>query len=256
MMGCANKTDLNCDEIYALYVPIMYVYVLSFLLLIGFSGNFLSLIVFEIQRRRRKGPATLSLLICLAVSDNLYLLSNIFSRLLPTLSQYIFLGEQLLWAMEIKPYSTVCAGICQAFSACMLGIVTLHRYLIITRPIRANIWMSTKKVACLVIAAFLISIVLHIPRFFELHIVWDCVKCLGDGGVYLPTQVRTDLGEHIYFQIIYNIIIKSGIIMMVPIVLVVVLTTKLVQVSGNILFILLSMINVSKIILLDFMELA
>ena len=233
----------------------MYVYVLSFLLLFGFSGNFLSLIVFEIQRRRN-GPTTLGLLICLAVSDNLYLLSNIFSRLLPTLSQYIFLGEQLLWATEIRPYSTVCAGICQAFSACMLGIVTLHRYLIITKPIKANIWMSTKKAACLVIAAFLLSIVLHIPRFFELHIVWDCVECRGDGGVYLPTQVRTDLGEHIYFQIIYNIIINSGVIMMVPIVLVVVLTTKLVQVSGNILSILLSMINVLKIILRDFMELA
>ena len=229
-MGCSNKTNNDCDEIYALYVPVMYVYILSFLIIFGFSGNVLSLIVFEIQRRR-KGLRTLALLICLAVADNIYLVSNIFSRLLPTLSQYIFLGEELLWAMEIRPYAIASAGICQALSAFMLGIVTLHRYLIVTKPITANMWMSGRRIIYLLIAAILLSIVLHIPRFFELGISWQCSECLGDGGVYIPAQVRTDLGEQIYFQIFYNILVKGIILMMVPILSVTFLTRKLVQVS-------------------------
>ena len=227
-MSCLNATEVNCDEVYYAYVPAMYIYVLIVIIVFGLSGNFLSLIVFEAQRRG-KGPATLGLLTCLAIADSLYLISNIFSRLLPTLSKYVYLGEQLLWSMEIRPYCTVWASIFQAFSAFMVFFVTLHRYLIIAKPLQANIWMSKKKISVIVIGIFLFSIAFNIPRFFELHISWECNECLGN--IHLPTQTRTELGENIYFQIIYNVIVKSVLIRMVPITSVIVLTIKLVQVS-------------------------
>ena len=116
-MSCLNATEVNCDEVYYAYVPAMYIYVLVVIIVFGLSGNFLSLIVFEAQRRG-KGPATLGLLTCLAIADSLYLISNIFSRLLPTLSKYVYLGEQLLWSMEIRPYCTVWASI-----FCFYGIL-------------------------------------------------------------------------------------------------------------------------------------
>ena len=69
-MACDNTTEIRyCDESYPVYIQIMYIYVLSVLIVVGFSGNFVSLLVFEIQRRN-KGSKTLGLLICLVVADS------------------------------------------------------------------------------------------------------------------------------------------------------------------------------------------
>ena len=225
-----TSTIRYCDEGYPVYIQIMYIYVLSVILAVGFSGNVTSLVVFEIQRRN-KGSKTLSLLICLATADSLYLFTNIFSRMLPTISKYIYLGEELTWAIYVKPYFTALASIFQAFAAYMVFAVTLHRYLIITKPLKANIWMSGRKVVGLVVGLLLFSIAFNIPRFFELHVVWKCNECLGENGVYLPTQRRTELGENIYFNIIYTIILRTILRGLVPILTVIILTKKLVKVS-------------------------
>ena len=169
-MACDNTTEIRyCDESYPVYIQIMYIYVLSVLIVVGFSGNFVSLLVFEIQRRN-KGSKTLGLLICLAVADSLFLSSNIFSHMLPTISKYVYLGQELAWSIHIRPYFTAMASIFQAFAAYMVFAVTLHRYLIITKPLVANIWMSGRKMAAMVLGLFLFSVGFNIPRFFELHV--------------------------------------------------------------------------------------
>ena len=227
-MACDNTTEIGyCDESYPVYIQIMYIYVLSVLIVVGLSGNFVSLLVFEIQRRN-KGSKTLGLLICLAVADSLFLSSNIFSRMLPTISKYVYLGQELAWSVHIRPYFTAMASIFQAFAAYMVFAVTLHRYLIITKPLVANIWMSGRKMVAMVLGLFLFSVGFNIPRFFELHVVTKCNECL---GVYLPTQRRTELGENIYFNIIYTIALRTIFRGLIPIVTVLVLTWKLVKVS-------------------------
>lgn len=233
-MECMNSSGevRHCDENYPIYMEIMYIYILSVVIVFGLSGNLVSLFVFDIQRRR-KGSKTLILLICLAVADSLFLTSNVFSRTLPTISKYIYLGEELAWSIYVRPYFTALSSIFQAFASYMVVAVTLHRYVIITKPLKANIWMSGRKTAGLVIGLALFAIVFNIPRFFELHVVLMCNECLGENGVYLPTQRRTELGENTIFNIVYTIILWSIFRGLIPIVTVLILTRKLVKVSSG-----------------------
>ena len=230
-MVCNITSEIRyCDESYPMYIQIMYIYVLSIIITVGLSGNVVSLFVFEIQRRN-KGSKTLGLLICLAIADSLFLSSNIFSRMLPTISKYVYLGEELAWSIYVRPTFTALASIFQAFAAYMVFAVTLHRYLIITNPLKVNIWLSGRKTAGLVLGLLLFSIIFNIPRFFELHVVSKCNECLGENGVYLPTQRRTELGENTYFNIIYTIVLRTIFRGLIPILSVTILTKKLVKVS-------------------------
>ena len=228
-MACNKTEDIwECEEHYPTFMQVMYIYVLSILLAFGLSGNVLSLIVFEIQRQR-KGSKTLVLLICLAIADSLYLLSSIFSRMLPTLSKYVYLGEQLYWSMEVKSYSTAFASIFQAFAAYMVLAVTFHRYLIVTKPLQVHIWMSGKNTTCLILGVLTFSVAFNIPRFFELTVVGKCNECL---GIDLPVQVRTELGENDYFNIFYTIVIRTICRGIIPIIAVGIFTRKLTKVSS------------------------
>ncbi len=219
----------------------MYIYLLGALVPVGIFGNVLSFCVFEIQRRR-KGSKTLVLLMCLAFADTLYLLSNIFSRMLPTISKYVYLGEELAWSIHIRPYWTALASIFQAFASYMVLAVTLHRYVIVAKPLKANLWMNKRNTAALVLGLFLFSVAFNIPRFFELHVECRCNECL---GVYLPTQRRTELGENIYFNIIYTIVLRTILRGLIPVVTVVALTRGLVKVSARIHAFYLAVLSVS-----------
>ncbi len=118
----------HCDEVYPIYMQIMYIYILSILIALGTLGNLISLKDFLVQIRR-KGRRSLVLLIALAVADSLYLFSSIFSRILPTISKYVFIGEHLSWSIYIRPYATVIASMFQIFASYMVLSVTLQRYI-------------------------------------------------------------------------------------------------------------------------------
>ena len=162
-MACDNSTEIRyCDENYPVYIQIMYIYVLSVLIVVGLSGNFISLLVFEIQRGN-KGSKTLGLLICFAVADSLFLSSNISVACYQQFQSMFIWARELAWSIHIRPYFTAMASIFQAFAAYMVFAVTLHRYLIITKPLVANIWMSGRKMAAMVLGLFLFSIGFNIP---------------------------------------------------------------------------------------------
>ena len=228
-MICNITEDVwECDNYYPTFMQIMYIYVLGMILIFGFLGNILSLTIFEIQRRR-KGSTTLVLLSFLCIADTLYLLSSIFSRMLPTISKYVYLGRHLAWSMHEKDWATAFASIFQAFAAYMVVVVTLHRYIIVTKPLEAHLWMSKRNTLLLVVVVFFFSIGFNIPRFFELTIKIKCNECL---GVDLPVQIRTELGQNDYFNIFYTIIVRTICRGLVPIVAVSMLTRKITKVNG------------------------
>ena len=101
--NCSNNMSSECDTGYYLYLEIMYIHILSVLLAFGIFGDSLSVIVFIKQRRKKTSPNTTAMLICLAAADNLFLATSIFSRLLPTLSTYVFLGQKLSWSIHFRP---------------------------------------------------------------------------------------------------------------------------------------------------------
>ena len=139
-------------------------------LFLGISGNSISFLVF-IKQRNSKTSKTTTLLICLAVADNLFLASNIFTRLLPTLCTYIYKGEQLSWSIHLRPYATAIASILQTFASYMVLIVTLQRYVMVTKPINYMSVLSNRRINSILLATGLFSIGFNFIRFYELHVV-------------------------------------------------------------------------------------
>ena len=212
-------------------MQVMYIYILSPLMVFGVLGNVICVTVFLLQLKGKHGRS-LILLIALAVADTLYLLSSIFSRLLPTMSKYVFSGEYLDWSIYIRPYATAIASILQGFASYMVLSVTLQRYVLVAKPLKTRLWLSTRKLAFLIVGPLLLSIGYNIPRFFELHVEIKCNECLGEDGVLLPTQLRTKLGLNLYFNIGYTIVVRTILKGVIPITGVTVLTYKLILV-GN-----------------------
>ena len=156
-----------------IYIQVMYIYILIVMIWLGLLGNVMSFIVFALQRRQKAQkmtPNTVGLLMCLAAADSLFLISNIFSRVLPTISKYIYLGEKLKWSLLIRSYSTIWASIFQGFATFLVFVVTLHIYFIVTHPAKAK--MCTSRTKFLVPGILLFSISYNIPRFFELTVVF------------------------------------------------------------------------------------
>ena len=116
----------------------------------------------------------------------------------------------------------------QTFASYMVLIVTLQRYIMITKPIAYLSVLSKGRMYCAVVGIVIFSVAFSTVRFFELHVVTKCKVCL---GVVMPIQSRTDLGKELYFNIVYNIILRTIFRGMVPIIGVAVMTKKLSVVS-------------------------
>ena len=216
-------TEINCDKGYYLYLEIMYIYISVTLLIFGMLGNSLAIVVF-VKQSSEKNSKTNTLIICLAVGDNLFLLSSIFTRLLPTVSTLWFLGQKLSWSIYFRPYATSVASMAQTFASYMVLLVTLQRYIMITRPIKYQSHLSNGRIICAVVVVALFSVGFSVVRIFELHVVTQCTNCLGSA---IPVQTRTELGRALYFNIIYTIILRIIFRGMIPIIGVAVMTRKL-----------------------------
>ena len=227
VQDCQNAPKLHCDNSLPIYMQIMYIYILAAIIVLGTFGNVVAVMVFMAQRNE-KSSKTRTLLICLGIADTLYLLSSIFTRLLPTLSTYVYFGERLSWSIFAKPYATAVASMLQTFATYMVLVVIMQRYVLVTKPITFTAYFSAKRLCYIISGIAGFSVVFNIIRFFELHVEVKCKDCL---GVALPLQTRTDLGMNLYFNIIYTIVLRIIFRGMIPIVGVAILTKKLSVVS-------------------------
>ena len=224
---CQSTSEAKCDKDLPVYMQIMYIYLLSVLLVFGTLGNLISLFVF-VKQRNEKSSRTIALLICLTVADSLYLLSSIFTRLLPTISTYVYIGEKLSWAIYARPYATTVSSMLQTFASYMLLLVTIQRFILVTKPITFTLYLSHERLLYIILGIILFSIGLNFIRFFELEVEVVCSDCL---GAVLPLQTRTDLGMNIYFNIFYTIILRIIFRGLIPVITVSVLTRKISVVS-------------------------
>ena len=190
----------HCPKNYQSFMLAMYVYLLPCLIMFGWLGNSLAFIVFWRQRKDQSGEQTY-LLSCLAVVDNFYLTTPIFSRILPTIAKY-HNQPSLFWSIYFRPYAYLFASAGEMMASYMLVIVTAHRYMLIAYPIRISHWMSTSKIVLILTTTATFCVAYNIPRLFQVRVATLYNTCLG--GSY-PTLVRTDLGNNY----LYNLLSKN-----------------------------------------------
>ena len=160
----------------------------TFVCIVGFVGNILSIIV--LRRDRDKKNTTNWLLQALAVADSLYLFASIFIQTLQT-----FKSDTNWWPAFKRMYPRArsfiwpIASMFQTTTVWIILVITVDRYLAVTRPFSAY----TKKrqhMKAYVALVCLVATLYNIPRFFEREVITVYNECY--------KHVRIPCGPHAF----------------------------------------------------------
>ncbi len=195
------------------------------LCVLGLIGNTLSIAVL---RRDNPSKVAVCLLQGLAVADNGFLLVSLVfmcagGGLLPVLAEEVALKQP--WTLRFLVAGNTLAFITQTATIWMTVLLSLNRYLAICRPFKAPGLCTETKVRTHVVLVFLLSLAFNLPRFFQYRLEW-CQPPHSNTSVV--TLERTDIGSGSWFDIIYNHGLHTALVWLAPLLLLVVLNSKIV----------------------------
>ncbi|XP_013388786.1 FMRFamide receptor [Lingula anatina] len=192
-------------------------------IIFGICGNALSIIVLS---RERPLTTTSILLQGVAVSDSLYLLSNLFYVVFIGINKYT---GQMRWYLRalhplLMPYVKPLMYISQQASVWLIVLVTLDRHYVITNPIQAATNPRTKRTQLKVVAVFFLTIAYNIPHFFEL----DLVPCKYPDGENGHIMMNSELGNSMVYFLVYGIGFYFITMYIVPMLILAIVNMKLI----------------------------
>ena len=216
--------NLGCPTDYPEFMKVMYVYILPPTVILGIIGNLISFSVFYVQRRHHTGSTNLFLRL-LALTDSMYLITNIFSRILPTIAKYCEVPS-LDWSIYNRPRVYALASMTQMAASYMVVVVTVHRYCIICHSLKTSIWFSSRRMRLVLTVLFTFCILYTIPRLFEFKVIPKFMDCIHR---IVPTLTRTRFGANRIYSIVYLCICRFVFRGFIPVVIVLGLTVRIVQ---------------------------
>ncbi len=198
-----TDTDFPVDTSLRTFRVVVNIYVVSFLCLVGFVGNILSIIV--LQKDRNTKTNTTWLLQALAVADTLYLCSCFFIQIFETVvSDTSWWPELARVYSHIEIYSWPCASIFRTITVWMVLLIAIDRYIVVSKPFRVHT-RNPKHMKLAVAGIFIAAVVYNIPRFLESELV----EMLDPktGKVVLTWTWTTQLGRNQKYFLIYKVIL-------------------------------------------------
>ncbi len=192
--------------------------------LFGFTGNTISMICLS---RNKSTTATPFLLISLGLADTLFLITVLLLRVLTSIHTFTGCFEGL---MDIFPYIGVyvwpCALITTTTTIYVTFLVTVNRYIAVSRPMHAPSMYSVNHAQLHVVLVAIFCILYNLPRFFEYKVNWY-VNSLTN-----KTEIRTTLtrlGEDALYRIIYSNILYVLVMFLIPLITLIILNFKLIK---------------------------
>ena len=193
--------------------------------LIGILGNTLA---FSAMLPDRKKSATAVLLLALAVVDSLILIIRLMMKTVPVLLEYAQTADGFLRFQKsyMRSYVWTLNSMLDTANTWIVVAVTVQRFIAVCKPLQAHTMASvslvTKQIVCISFGA----LVFNIPRAFEFHVVKTAVN--GTSEFTLSRQ-RTALGMTFSFQYVYKVIIFYLIMYVIPLTILIILTSKLMK---------------------------
>nr|ATG31108.1 myomodulin receptor 2 [Platynereis dumerilii] len=193
--------------------------------LFGLIGNSLSFAV--LHRYSPRNVATL-LLKALAVSDNLFLATGLFSMMFPAMMMSFDLISQL---EPIYPYIQTfgwpLTHMTQMGTVWMTVLVAFNRYIAVCKPLHAP-RLATKSRVQVQIAVMVICIILYtLPRFFEYNYVLTNVTTAEN--ITIEQEVNVGLITYRLYNILYENISYWLFLFLVPLLILIFLNAHLVK---------------------------
>ncbi|XP_035825012.1 FMRFamide receptor [Aplysia californica] len=177
---------------------------------IGVVCNFISILVLANFKNKSSAPV---LLICLAVSDSLYLLSMMFLETIPIFTnEYIGPG----YRHNLMPFFCVLYPvplISQCLSIYLVVTITLERYTVVARPFHAHKICNLRNALITVVCLTVLVLIYHVP----IYLAFEC-----NHGWYNRTQSnitkfeRTDFGQGRFYNEVYYKWINPAVTFVLP----------------------------------------
>ncbi|XP_074663037.1 FMRFamide receptor-like [Tubulanus polymorphus] len=192
---------------------------------IGFVGNLLSFIVLW---KDRSQSTTNFLLQALAIADTLLLIDCIMVMTLRSIYPYLGILKSYYQSMPyMMPYLWPFAMMAQTITNWLVILVTIERYIVVCKPLRAMRWCTKQKAKRGVTLVFILAIIYSIPRFFEFKVIVFTNICANNQTYALRED--TSLRINPIFNISYRIILYFLLIAVGPVVILVILNFKLIR---------------------------
>ena len=183
--------------------------------LLGILGNLLSFIVLCKQKQRL---TTRVLLQGLAVADTLILISYLLIRSLKYFSLCLVFWQAYLSVYKyLHRWIYPCVHLFRFCSTWMTCLLTVDRYIAVCHPLQAQRLCTLSRAYKHMTLVVLVSVLFSFPRFFESYITED--------GRF----VNSSMSKNRYYTLIYKIGLFFIFMYIVPMLLLIVLNTKLLR---------------------------
>ena len=201
------------------------VFIVASMCLFGFVGNILSIVVL----RRSASLATISFLLqALAVADNVYLIACLFFQTLKSISECteIWPESKMVYPLMEK-YVWPFASIAQTTTVWMVILVTVDRYIAISKPLHSVSLCTFRRAKRAVLVIVIVAICYNIPRFFEHKIIYEVDRCTGRKRFF---SVHSDFRKNYKYWLIYKTCMYFVFRIVLPMGTLIILNTKLITV--------------------------
>ena len=185
----------------------------------GFFGNSLSLAAFQ----RDKRVSSTTLLQCLAVSDFMLLLSVFLTDSVPYICSYTDTCSNPWYSWPYIRYVWLLVPCSHMCSIWFVVLVALNRFWAVCRPHDMRKVWSVQRTAYYTLVVVAVVFAFNSPRFFEYSIDEYARE---DNSTYMK-ETKTAFGTTTSYKVVYKVMLVNICLVMVPIVLLIVLTTKI-----------------------------
>ena len=215
---CRKDLTQEDDHLVTFRITI-YVFLIGFLCLFGFVGNGISITV--LRKDRETKNTTFWLLQTLAVADTSYLFTSVFIYTLQTITYstnwWPAFKRTYPW---IQPYVWPCASITQTITVWIILLITIHRYIAVSKPMTARS-ISSKYIKTAAVLVYIIAVLYNATTFLERK----TLVC-ADGSLHVT---KTTFGKNQVYFVVYHIVMHSLFKTIGPLLVLIILTFGLVK---------------------------
>ena len=193
----------------------------------GIVGNMLSLWLIHKSTAHKLAAPMILLLSALEVADILYVFIYSLNQVVPDLFYYCCGAERIRDSWQyIFVYMWPCAMIAMCCGNWFTVLISVHWFYALLHPLKGSELSSMKRINQQVISLTITSIVIDIPRFFELSVT-EVIDPMTNETY--KDIAYTDLYVNDYYQLIYKTILVPTYKFYVPMSVVTVLSIRIVH---------------------------
>ena len=211
---------------------VMNVYVDGVLCVFGYFGNIMSFVIFQVDSTRTSNTILLQ---SLAVFDSMFLVYVVLYVVLRSI--YPYTGS-VQFIHDINNYivATVLpvGWTSQTAAIWLVMMMAIDRYLVVSYPLKANIWCSTTNAKRAVFSMTAVAIVFNIPRWIHYYYVSFGVGATPANSTFIShTSSSGDIWDEDLYRKVYHISMTIIFLFIIPLSATILLNTKLIWAIGK-----------------------